>query len=471
MTTELIVGSNVCRVGGDAKPTRGGHATVAQSTYKMLRQRIVFATTIVSSLFSEGPMAPRNSILGFPPGPFVLVPLLFAAVTACDPARSPTVTGPPASKPDEALSPDLTAATEIGAPLPFLTLAQRQRFGLGSAVFQTVFTPATGLGPLFNASSCAECHEAPVVGGGGDEVETHAAAFHGDGTCDALAASGGPTIQDSVTPALRAARGIDRESIPPTATATGRRTTPDVLGFGLLDAVPDWLILAFADPDDRNRDGISGRPNRTPDGRVGRFGRKAQVATLREFNDEAFVVEMGITNSAFPREEIIGGEPFPPGVDPTPEPELSQGDLDVTTDFVKLLAPPKLASLDLGAIQGFFVFYKIGCPACHVPALVTGQNPVSALSRKFIYAWTDLLLHDMGPELADICLGRATPSEFRTEPLMGLRSVEAFMHDGRAGTIEESILLHGGESARSRDGFKALGAYQRGALLKFLNSL
>src|SRR5437016_9395906 len=152
------------------------------------------------------------------------------------------------------------ATREPGSPLPFLTLNQRALFERGRGVFQTEFTPATGLGPLFNNTACSQCHEDPVTGGIGEEVEVHATAYQG-GVCNDLAAVGGPVIQDSMTPALRAALGIDKEPVPAAATATAHRTTPSVLGFGLLDAVPDEEILAHADPDDRDGDGISGRPN------------------------------------------------------------------------------------------------------------------------------------------------------------------------------------------------------------------
>jgi len=402
-----------------------------------------------------------------------LVPLVVAAIAAvagCELDRSPTGTAPADSLSGDAFSADL-AATAIGAPLPFLTLDQQGLFTRGSVVFQTVFTPATGLGPLFNSISCSECHEAPVAGGGGDELETAATAFHGDGTCDDLAASGGPVIQDSVTPALHDALGIYEEPVPLQATGTGRRTTPDLLGFGLLDAVPAWEILARADPSDRNGDGISGRPNFSADGRLGRFGRKAQEPTLREFNAGAFLFEMGITNPAKPKEETIGGNPLPAGVDPAPDAELNQQDFDAANAFVQLLAPPRRQPLSIGALKGYYEFAKIGCAACQVPALFTGYNRVSALSYKRVYAYTDLLLHDMGPALADICLGRATPSEFRTEPLMGLRFVQEFLHDGRAATIEEAISLHGGEAARSRDRYLRLSSPDRWALLEFLNRL
>ena len=117
------------------------------------------------------------------------------------------------------------------------------------------------------------------------------------------------------------------------------------------------------------------------------------------------------------------------------------------------------------------IFVGIGCASCHVPALVTGPSPVRALSLKIFLPYTDLLLHDMGPALADICLGDALPSEFRTEPLMGLRFATTLLHDGRAATIAEAIRLHGGEASRTRDRFLRLSTGERFALLKFLRSL
>jgi CxxC motif-containing protein (DUF1111 family) len=361
-----------------------------------------------------------------------------------------------------------------GEPLRGLSAAERARFDSGRVVFAQVFTPETGLGPLFNANACAECHEDPVSGGTGDEVERHAAAFHPEASgraCDELPAFGGPVFQDSVTPLLRAALGIDREPVPPTATAVAVRTTPDVLGFGLLDAVPDSAILALADPDDRNGDGISGRPNRFFDGRLGRLGRKALVPTLREFNDGAFQIEQGITSPSVPVEGTVAGRPLPAGTDPAADPELQAHGLVVTDAFVRLLAPPAPLKPSREARQGRELFGRIGCAGCHVPALRTGDSPIAALKNKEVAAYTDLLLHDMGPEAADICFGLATPSEFRTEPLMGLRLATQFLHDGRAKTPAQAIDLHGGEGAKSRDLFRALPAVDRAALVAFLKTL
>ena len=170
-------------------------------------------------------------------------------------------------------------------------------------------------------------------------------------------------------------------------------------------------------------------------------------------------------------EETIGGKPIPAGVDPTAEPELSAEALRSVQDFVRFLAPPPQLPLTYEGERGRQLFRSMGCISCHTPALVTGPNKVRALDRKVVNAYTDLLLHDMGPERADICLGLATPSEFRTEPLMGLRFATKFLHDGAATSIEQAIELHAGEAARSRDYFAKASSKDKEALLAFLRSL
>jgi CxxC motif-containing protein (DUF1111 family) len=426
-------------------------------------------------------MSLRSYAQRLAPTPYHL-PLLAALVTALATCDRDMPTEPAPGNEPPPLAADLTAAAPVGGPLAGLTLAQLVKFQQGRGVFETEFTPEQGLGPLFNATGCAGCHEVPVTGGGGsndpeeegEDIEVHATALVFGG-CDDLAAEGGQVFQKQATPALQAL-GTDAEPVPAAATATGERTTGDLFGFGLLDAVPDAQILALADPRDRNGDGISGRPNRTRDGRLGRFGRKAQVATLREFSAEAFVMEMGITNPEFETEQTVNGksfdcEPSPDCVDPTPEPEINQDALDAVDAFVRLLAPPRGLPLTLRGVAGQYYFSAIGCAGCHVPTLRTGYSPVSALSHKAVQAYTDLLLHDMGPDLADICLGGARPSEFRTEPLMGLRFATAFLHDGRAHTIEEAIQLHGGEGAGSRRRWNALPRYLRAAVLEYIGRL
>jgi CxxC motif-containing protein (DUF1111 family) len=357
-----------------------------------------------------------------------------------------------------------------GDPVRGLTKEQRASFDRGKVVFDSTFTPETGLGPLFNSDGCGECHEDPVKGGVGDEVELHASAFQAP-VCDPLAGEGGFVFQLKSTPALKAALGIDSEPVPPDATARARRTTPVLFGRGLLDLVPDSVILSYADPDDRNGDGISGRPNHFVDGRVGRFGRKAFVPRLDEFNDGAFSAEMGITSPAVLTEETIGGKPSPLGVDPLPEPEINQEALNRTNDFVRLLGAPTPLKASKDAKRGRRIFADIGCTGCHLPTLRTGTSLIAALSPQEIAAYTDLLLHDMGPELADMCLGEATPAEFRTEPLIGVRLKPNFLHDGRDTTLEQAIQSHGGEGTKARDRFLGLAPAERVALIAFLKTL
>jgi len=358
-----------------------------------------------------------------------------------------------------------------GDPLNDLSEAERARFFAGRAVFAQAFEPEQGLGPLFNADACGECHEDPVLGGTGDELETHIAVPIEGGGCDLLITRGGPVFQSHATPALTAATGDTSEPLPSEPFVRGTRSSPDVFGMGLLDAVSEREILSRADSADRNHDGISGRANRFPDGRVGRFGRKGFVPSLDEFNAGAFVIEMGVTNPGSLVEETIGGAAIPPAADPTPEPELGAEALAFALDFVRFLAPPASLPLSARGQQGRAMFGRFGCASCHTPSLKTGPSRVRALDRRTVHAYTDLLLHDMGPERGDICLGLATPAEFRTEPLMGVRLGTQFMHDGAAKTLEEAIELHGGEGSRARAAFRKASRYEREALIEFLRSL
>src|SRR5262245_11120367 len=359
---------------------------------------------------------------------------------------------------------------ELDDPLPGLTADERARFDEGEEIFEGTFTAEQGLGPLFNAEGCAVCHSEPTDGGAGAIREVHVSAFGAEGECDSLLDLGGPVIQQRATLALEAL-GIPSEPVPDEATSRAQRTTPDVFGFGLLDAVPDSTIWALADPDDRDGDGISGRVHVLPGGHVGRFGRKASGASLAAFNEGAFRIEMGLTSSGEPVENSIAGKPLPGGVDPAPEPELTEEQTARVNDYVRFLAPPAQAHMDFNARKGRRVFERIGCAACHVPSLRTGEHEVRALSRKEVFAYTDLLLHDMGPDLADICMADASPSEFRTEPLMGLRHMRRFLHDGRADNVPDAILAHGGEAERSRTAFADLGERERQQILAFLGTL
>ena len=364
---------------------------------------------------------------------------------------------------------EAVAVSSPGEPLPGLKPSEQLTFGEGLAVFATAFTPATGLGPLFNAPACGECHEDPAAGGFGDEVEVHESAFQAGPSCTTLDAVGGPVVQQHTTPGLLAAMGIDKEPEIPGATAVGLRKSPLIFGMGLIDAVPDQLIRALARV--RYRDGVHGRAAVLPSGRVGRFSRKATTASLEEFNAGAYFNEMGITNRFNPVEGTVAGTPFGAGVDLAPEPEIDATSLAASNMFVKLLGPVAPSPLSAETRFGRFLFYKVGCAECHIPLLRTGNSPIEALRFRWFRAYTDLLLHDLGQENADICNGVAAPSEFRTQPLIGMQFADAFMHDGASQTIQQAIQRHGGEGAASRAKFLGLVPEQQAALAAFVQGL
>jgi CxxC motif-containing protein (DUF1111 family) len=243
----------------------------------------------------------------------------------------------------------------------------------------------------------------------------------------------------------------------------------------LVEAVPDRTILEAEDPADADGDGISGRAGRTPDGRLARFGRKAEFATIRDFIETALRLEMGITSRPTD-EERMNGKPLPPGADPTAEPEVDRRTVDLLTGFVRFLAPPALATPRSRAqgdtvAAGKRLFQDLGCPVCHVPSLRAGSVEVGALRHRAVALYSDLLLHDMGPALADVCGYSAAPAELRTEMLMGLRHREQFLHDARTRDLREAILAHGGEAQRARDAFAKLPWLRQEYVLAFLRSL
>ena len=396
--------------------------------------------------------------------------VLSAGVFSLGCAPDDTTTGAPSDAADPlatAVTNDVATSTP-GQPVPGLTSAQVDQFGRGLQVFATVFSPETGLGPLFNSTSCAQCHNNPALGGYGDSAEVHVTAFHRGGACQLLQAAGGPVVQSHATPLLQDALGITGEPTPPGATATAMRTTPLIFGLGLLDAVSDRTIKDLARV--QYPDGVHGRPAILPDGRIGRFGRKATTASLDEFNAGAFFNEMGVTNALNPVEGSVAGQPLPAGVDPASDPELSSTSLAAADAFVRMLAPvaPQPATDEIR--YGQRLFSDVKCTSCHTPWLPTGNSPVAALRFKRVYAYTDLLLHDMGDQLADICNGVATPREFRTQPLMGMQFLDMFMHDGASATIEEAVQRHGGEGAAARDRFLRLNPRAQAALVAFVKS-
>ncbi|MEC8320064.1 MAG: di-heme oxidoredictase family protein [Planctomycetota bacterium] len=255
------------------------------------------------------------------------------------------------------------------------------------------------------------------------------------------------------------------------------RNAMPLVGLGLLEAIDESTILELADPCDDDGDGISGRPRLVPDPsdptktRLGRFTAKAGRATIREQIARALNRDMGVTTSVFP---ILDGETEPEA------PELDDDELDLMTRYTALLAVSARRNLlDEDALLGEALFESIGCTACHVPELVTGDfHPYGELRGQTIRPYTDLLLHDLGPGLADdVAEGDAGGSEWRTTPLWNIGLTDdvggqkAFLHDGRARSLEEAILWHGGEAEASRESFRSLSAGERAAVIAFLDSL
>lgn len=365
-------------------------------------------------------------------------------------------------------------ALEPGAPLRGLSADELARFRGGAAQFDRVFTPEEGLGPLFNENQCSACHTDPASGGGGGVFVVKATRFTHAGDCDRLEARGGENVRRQATPLARAL-GIEREAVPSEATEQGRFTPTFLFGLGLVEAIADAAILEREDPNDLDGDGISGRAGRNPSGALGRFGRKAEAATIPEFIDGALRQEMGLTTPTTPVESGYGGDEAPPGTDPIPEPEVDDQLVDRLVDFVRFLAPLTPANRGLAhrdsVAQGGRLFEALGCAKCHVPSMTTGVSDVEALRRKRVSLYSDLLLHDLGPDVADVCGIAAAPSEVRTEMLMGLRYRSEYLHDGNSTELAEAIMRHGGEAQPARDAFARLGDLPRLYLMTFLNSL
>ncbi|HYJ80183.1 MAG TPA: di-heme oxidoredictase family protein [Longimicrobiaceae bacterium] len=377
-----------------------------------------------------------------------------------------------------------TAAPDPGevfdGPLPGLTAAERAAFVRGDAAFGRPFSPAEGLGPIFNNVSCASCHSADGRG-----RPANALTRFGSGS-DLLRHLGGPQLQDRAIP------GAVAEQLP-AGVAFSLRLPPPVFGMGLIEAIAEETILAFADPADVNGDGISGRPNwvtapdYVPPGevgggtapRLGRFSRKAQVGSLMSQVTEAYHQDMGITSDLLPVENV---NPLASGAthaaDRVADPELPMQELQAVVAYVRMLAAPAPGALTEQRQLGQTLFRAAGCTGCHVPELRTGPNASAALSLQPVPLYSDLLLHDMGDALADHRPDAgADGREWRTAPLWGLRLMRGFLngdafllHDGRARTVEEAILLHGGEALASRNAFAALSPAERAAVVDFVGS-
>lgn len=362
-----------------------------------------------------------------------------------------------------------------GDPLPGLSPEELIRFRQGEALFNKVFTPEEGMGPLFNENQCSACHTDPGPGGTGDQFVTKATRYAVATGCDLLVGAGGENVRTRAIPLLLEL-GIEGEEIPPGATEVARFVVPFLFGLGLAEAIPPELLQGLADPEDRDGDGVSGRLARTRDGRIGLFGRKADFASLADFNAGAFFLEMGLTNSVHLGPETLNGAALPDGTDPASEPEVDDHTLELVANFVRFLAPlPRRIPSDAQALaqvnRGEALFAEVGCTSCHVPLVVTGEHPVEALSEKAVGFYSDFLLHDLGPDVAGVCGPDAGPTEHRTGILMGIGLRDRFLHSGEATSLEDAILRHGGEAQRIREAFQALSEVDRYLLIRFLETL
>ncbi|TVZ26187.1 CxxC motif-containing protein (DUF1111 family) [Gillisia sp. Hel_I_86] len=361
-------------------------------------------------------------------------------------------------------------------PVEGLSIEQQAQFLKGDIAFGEVFTTDRGLGPIFVSNQCASCHA-------GDGKGSLFVRFTRFGQSDTLGNQflnmGGPQLQHKAIP------GFEPEKLPSGATSSDL-IAPAVTGLGFLDAVPDQALITLSDPNDMDGDGISGRPhyNTVPEyirlrpnsieknGRyISRFGKKGAAYNLLHQTSAAYNQDMGITSLFEPIDPYSGLE-----VDP----EVSTQTVNDLVFYLKTLKEPIPRDQDNpDVIEGKQLFVQIDCAKCHTPTLRTGFSPIKALSEKDFHPYSDMLLHDMGAGLDDnYTEGYALTSEWKTPPLWGLGlSKESqggnyfLLHDGRAMSIEEAILLHGGEAEVSKNKFMDLVTEQKQKLIKFLESL
>jgi CxxC motif-containing protein (DUF1111 family) len=370
-----------------------------------------------------------------------------------------------------------TGGVNPGDPLPGITPAEFEEFRLGLADFKEVETVKDGLGPAFNGTSCAVCHNIPAVGGIGLVLETRVAYRHDDGSYSGVGADG-----DTLMHLFSVPPHLCQPVIPADVNVLARRAPIPLFGAGLVEAIPDEAIRALEDPFDRDGNGVRGRAAiildvATGAQRVGRFGWKAQQATLLAFSADAYRNEMGITNDLFPRDYAMGiSDEAMKRCDLRPEPEdvrdplTRRRGIDNFDSFMRFLAPIARGPVDDVVREGERIFQAVGCSSCHVPALVTGPSTNPLFNRRSVPLYSDLLLHDIGTG-DGIPQAAAKPDEIRTPALWGLRFRRPLLHDGSATTIEDAIGRHQREGELARRGFAGLRDDDRAKLLLFLKSL
>jgi CxxC motif-containing protein (DUF1111 family) len=395
----------------------------------------------------------------------------------------------PSSPPDDSV---------LDGTVDGLTGAQLAVFSRGDEEFNRIFSPSDGSGPLFVATSCGACH----VGDGKGHPVFNLTRFGRmvGGVFDPMRAQGGPQVQN------RAILHYIAEVVPAGVTGMSVFTAPSVTGLGFLEAVDDTTLLRLADPDDANGDGISGRvqlldeddlivevtsldgvaneggPTRgVPiDGKfIGRFGKKGVAVNLLHQAVTAYHQDMGLTTDLVPA-DLINRQVGTFASDDVPDPEVGSSTVSAVVFYLKTLKPPPRRNAeDPDVLAGEAHFAAVGCAGCHLPALRTGASPLAPLHQADFHPYTDLLLHDMGPELDDgYTEGLALTSEWRTPPLWGVGLAPAaqggrmhLLHDGRAKSLPEAVEFHGGEGAASRAAFRALSPGQQAQVVRFLESL
>ncbi len=365
----------------------------------------------------------------------------------------------------------------LDGPIEGLTYAQSAQFLAGDIAFNDeVFTSQSGLGPTFVANSCASCHAGD---GKGTPFTTLTRFGQTDASGNQFLNQGGPQLQNRALP------GYEPETIPAGATFS-KFTPPAITGLGYLQYVSDADLIAISDPNDVNNDGISGVPNWialsdylvpsttaiVQNGKyIHRFGKKAAAYDLLHQSVNAYNQDMGITSTFEPYDVYSGLIIDPEVTDKTVN--------DIVAYLNTLKAPIQRNQDDVEVQNGKSIFTQIQCAACHMPELTTGYAPIEALANKTFYPYTDLLLHDMGPGLDDgYTEGNALTSEWKTPALWGLglspttQGGQYFLlHDGRAQSIEDAIIWHGGEAESSKNQFENLTTSAKSDLLKFLESL
>ena len=365
------------------------------------------------------------------------------------------------------------AVTQFGDHLNGLTAEQINLFLDGKDDFEKAESVEGGLGPIFNRDSCVACHSSPVTGGGSSvNVTRFGVTVHGK--FDPLDSLGGSLLQEnSIVPEAQ-------EFVPAIANVVIHRNSTPLFGLGLMEAIPDAEIVRNARQ--YGNEQIHGRVGWVTDivsGKrmAGRFGWKAQQATITAFAADAYRNEMGVTNKYFPTENAPNGnQELLKKFDFVQDPEdqataTSIADFEKVANFMKFLAAPPVNKPTPTTAAGQLIFNNLGCALCHTPVMHTGYSSIAALNNKDVRLFSDLLLHDMGSLGDGIVQETATGREFRTPPLWGISQSAPYLHDGRALTIDEAIKAHEGEGKVVKDRYLKLNKTQQKLLSDFVLSL